>query len=206
MEVSNGSGWASADVVRIVEAAHRFATKHAAANGSGRPLLAGTTGQRNTVMALPPSLSIRRSSYVRCYHHDSRLTLMLESPSTAKATPLEAIATGSVGRRKLIRQALYAVARNYCTYSSVEDETGDKALDVLIESENLVLTLKTSKDKKDTQRAKLTRLTQTMTNARDDLARSQREVERLTAYLAESEKERARLIAALDKVGQKRGD
>ena len=200
MEVSNGSGWASADVVRIVEAAHRFATKHAAANGSGRPLLAGTTGQRNTVMALPPSLSIRRSSYVRCYHHDSRLTLMLESPSTAKATPLEAIATGSVGQRKLIRQAVYAVARNYCTCDSA-----DEGLDALIESESLVLTLKTSKDKKDTQRAKLTRLTQTMTNARSDLVRSQHEVARLTTYLAESEKERARLIEALDKAGRKRG-
>jgi len=200
MEVSNGSGWASADVVRIVEAAHRFATKHAAANGSGRPLLAGMA-QHTTVMALPPSLSIRRSSYVRCYHHDSRLTLMLESPSTAKATPLEAIATGSVGQRKLIRQAVYAVARTYCTCDSA-----DEGLDALIESESLVLTLKTSKDKKDTQRAKLTRLTQTMTNARSDLVRSQHEVERLTTYLAESEKERARLIAALDKVGQKRGD
>jgi hypothetical protein len=199
MEVSNGSGWASADVVRIVEAAHRFATKHAAANGSGRPLLAGMA-QHTTVMALPPSLSIRRSSYVRCYHHDSRLTLMLESPSTAKATPLEAIATGSVGQRKLIRQAVYAVARTYCTCDSA-----DEGLDALIESESLVLTLKTSKDKKDTQRAKLTRLAQTMTNARDDLARSQREVERLTTYLAESEKERARLIEALDKAGRKRG-
>ena len=199
MEVSNGSGWASADVVRIVEAAHRFATKHAAANGSGRPLLAGMA-QHTTVMALPPSLSIRRSSYVRCYHHDSRLTLMLESPSTAKATPLEAIATGSVGQRKLIRQAVYAVARTYCTCDSA-----DEGLDALIESENLVLTLKTSKDKKDTQRAKLTRLTQTMTNARSDLVRSQHEVARLTTYLAESEKERARLIEALDKAGRKRG-
>ena len=199
MEVSNGSGWASADVVRIVEAAHRFATKHAAANGSGRPLLAGMA-QHTTVMALPPSLSIRRSSYVRCYHHDSRLTLMLESPSTAKATPLEAIATGSVGQRKLIRQAVYAVARTYCTCDSA-----DEGLDALIESESLVLTLKTSKDKKDTQRAKLTRLTQTMTNARSDLVRSQHEVERLTTYLAESEKERARLIEALDKAGRKRG-
>jgi len=200
MEVSNGSGWASADVVRIVEAAHRFATKHAAANGSGRPLLAGMA-QHTTVMALPPSLSIRRSSYVRCYHHDSRLTLMLESPSTAKATPLEAIATGSVGQRKLIRQAVYAVARTYCTCDSVSLTP----LDALIESESLVLTLKTSKDKKDTQRAKLTRLAQTMTNARDDLVRSQHEVARLTTYLAESEKERARLIEALDKAGRKRG-
>ena len=199
MEVSNGSGWASADVVRIVEAAHRFATKHAAENGSGRPLVAGR-GETNTIMALPPSLSIRRSSYVRCYHHDSRLTLMLESPSTAKATPLEAIATGSVGQRKLIRQAVYAVARTYCTCDSA-----DEGLDALIESESLVLTLKTSKDKKDTQRAKLTRLTQTMTNARSDLVRSQHEVARLTTYLAESEKERARLIEALDKAGRKRG-
>ena len=201
MEVSNGSGWASADVVRIVEAAHRFATKHAAENGSGRAFLAGTTGQSSTIMALPPSLSIRRSSYVRCYHHDSRLTLMLESPSTAKATPLEAIATGSVGQRKLIRQAVYAVARTYCTCDSVSLTP----LDALIESESLVLTLKTSKDKKDTQRAKLTRLTQTMTNARSDLVRSQHEVARLTTYLAESEKERARLIEALDKAGRKRG-
>ena len=125
---------------------------------------------------------------------------MLESPSTAKATPLEAIATGSVGQRKLIRQAVYAVARTYCTCDSA-----DEGLDALIESESLVLTLKTSKDKKDTQRAKLTRLTQTMTNARSDLVRSQHEVARLTTYLAESEKERARLTEALGKVGRKRG-
>jgi len=201
MEVSNGSGWASADVVRIVEAAHRFATKHAAANGSGRSFLAGMA-QHTTVMALPPSLSIRRSSHVRCYHHDSRLTLMLESPSTAKATPLEAIATGSVEQRKLIRQAVYAVARTYCTCDSVSLTP----LDALIESESLVLTLKTSKDKKDTQRAKLTRLTQSMSNAHSDLVRSQHEVARLTTYLAESEKERARLTEALGKVGRKRGD